>query len=237
MIWDVRELIPDVLPSPSDRSPEPLEALWGTLRGDDAAAAESAVWALAGQPGPATALLAERLRPATPADPSRVAALIADLDSPRFSTRERAYGELGRLGVRAESALKAALRGRPTPEVRSRIERLLSRPSDPSPLPEVLRARRAIGVLERIGNDEARRLLEGLAGGAAGMPETEQARAASRRLRSRSGGPAKAPRRSGIVGDWTPEPRPAESRRMPGRTPRLNPARMAPSMRPALFVP
>jgi hypothetical protein len=199
LIWDVRALIPEALPSPSDRSPEPLVALWGTLRDDDAAAAESAAWALASRPEPATALLAERLRPVTPADPSRVAALIADLDSPRFSVRERASGELGRLGLRVEPALKAALRSRPTPEVRSRIERLLRKPGESVPSPELLRVRRAIGVLERIGNDEARRVLEGLAEGAPGMPETEQARAAARRLRLRSGALPQPTRRAGVV--------------------------------------
>jgi WD40 repeat protein len=238
LIWDVRALIPGIATSPSAASPEPLEALWAALGGEDAAAAESAAWALAGRPGPATALLAERLRPATPAaDSSRIAALIADLDSPRFSTRELASGELGRLGVRAESALKAALRGRPTPEFRSRFERLLSRPGESVPSPELLRVRRAIGVLERIGNDEARRVLEGLAGGAPGMPETEQARAAARRLRSRSGALPNLARQSGIVGDWTPEPRPTKSRAMPGRTSRSNPAMIALWMGPALFLP
>ncbi len=170
LIWDVRALIPEVRPSPSDRSPEPPEALWGALRGDDSAAAESAAWSLADRPGPATALLAERLRPAALADPSRIASLIVDLDSPRFATRERASAELGRLGMKAEPALKAALRGRPTPEVRYRIERLLGEPSATIPSPERLRSLRAIGVLERIGTDEARRVLEGLAGGASGRP-------------------------------------------------------------------
>jgi WD40 repeat protein len=200
LIWDVRALIPGALPSPSVGSPEPLEALWGALRGDDAAAAESAAWALAGRPGPATALLAGSLRPATPIHPSWIASLIADLDSPRFAARERASAELGRLGRKAEPALKDALGGRPTAEVRLRIGRLLSETSQSIPSPELLQARRAIGVLERIGTDEARRVLEELAGGAPGMPETEQARAAARRLRSRSGALPKSPRQSGVVG-------------------------------------
>jgi WD40 repeat protein len=195
LIWDARALIPEVVPAHSARSPGSLEALWGALGGDDAAAAESAGWALAGRPGPATALLSERLRPAMPAGPLRIAALIADLDSPRFAARERASAELRRLGGTARPALKAALRWRPTREVRWRIERLLSEPSASVPSPEPVRARRAIGVLERIGTEQARRVLEGLAGGAPGAPETEHARAALRRLTSRlASRPAPQPR-------------------------------------------
>jgi WD40 repeat protein len=189
LIWDVRALISEALPSPFGRASEPLEALWAALRGEDAAAAESAAWALASRPRPATVLLADRLRPATPSDPLRIASLIADLDSPRFAAREQASAELRRLGGNARPALKATLRGRPAPEVRYRIERLLSAPSESIPSLDPLRTRRAIGVLERIGTDEARRVLEQLSAGAPGAPETEQARAALRRLRSRPAPP------------------------------------------------
>jgi WD40 repeat protein len=168
LIWDLRALLAGIAISPLAAPPEPLETLWAALGGDDAAAAESAAWALVDRPGPATALLAERLRSAALATPSRIAALIADLDSPRFADRERASGDLGRLGTKARPALKAALCGRPSPEARSRIERILGAPGASIPSPGLLRTGRAIGVLERIGTDEARRVLEELAVGAPG---------------------------------------------------------------------
>jgi WD40 repeat protein len=237
LIWDVHALIPEVLPSPPGRSPEPLEALWGALRGDDAAAAESAAWALAARPGPGAALLAERLRPAAPVDPARVASLIADLDSPRFAVRERASAELRSLGAKAEPALKEALRRRPTAEVRCRIDALMRGKNESRPSPELLRARRAIGVLERIGTDEARRVLEGLAGGAPGAAETEQARAAARRLRLRTGPHPKPPGHPGVAAAWPPAWRPAMSWRMAGSSSRANWALIAPSRNAALFMP
>ena len=48
--------------------------------------------------------------------------------------------------------------------------------------PEQLRRLRAVGVLERIGNAEARTLLRDIAGGAANAPETIAATRGLRRL-------------------------------------------------------
>ena len=111
----MQALISGPLPAPSDFGPpEPFEALWAGLDGEDAAAAESAAWALAGRPGPATALLAERLRPAIPAAPFRVAALIADSQP---AVRGSRAGHR-RAGV-------------PGGEGRARPEGRASRPADP----------------------------------------------------------------------------------------------------------
>ncbi len=160
----------------------PMELLWQKLAGD---AASPAIRSLAAAPG-AVPFLATKLRPAAE-DGERIAALIAQLDNDRYATREAATRALENLGPSAEPALREALAGSPSPEVRMRAEGLLAALDKPRPVPtgETLRALRAIQLLELIGTPEARRLLETLAAGAPGAPETREAGAALRRLEAR----------------------------------------------------
>lgn len=64
-------------------------------------------------------------RRATDEDRQKIAALIAELDSPRFETREQATRALEKIGFPAQQQLQKALEGKPALEVRARIERLL----------------------------------------------------------------------------------------------------------------
>ena len=66
--------------------------------------------------------------------------------------------------------------------VRRRAELLLKKLADGTLPPEELRAVRAVEVLERIADAEARRVLEDLAGGPPEAPVTREARAALQRL-------------------------------------------------------
>src|SRR4051794_16642953 len=68
-----------------------------------------------------------------------------------------------------------------SPEAR-RLERLLA------DIPEPLRWLRALTVLEAIGTAEARRVLEGVAGGEPGARPTREAKASLERLARRTGG-------------------------------------------------
>jgi hypothetical protein len=109
-----------------------------------------------------------------------VARLIAGLDADTFAAREQAAAALAKLGEAAAGGLRRALAGRPTPEVRRRLERLLAE-LGPRP-PQRLRAVRALEVLEHVGTAEARQALGELAAGAPGAWLTGQAREALRRL-------------------------------------------------------
>jgi WD40 repeat protein len=68
---------------------------------------------------------------AAPADPERLARLLAGLNSNSFAAREEATRELERLGEAAETALREALKGRPSAEVRRRAEALLAKLAGP----------------------------------------------------------------------------------------------------------
>ena len=92
-----------------------------------------------------------------------------------------------KLGELAEPALKQALAGNPTLEIRQRLEKLRENiVSCQSPAPEVLQALRALAVLEELGTNEARQVLDKLSQGAAGARQTREAKATLGRLANRS---------------------------------------------------
>jgi dipeptidyl aminopeptidase/acylaminoacyl peptidase len=160
-------------------------ALWAALASSDARAADRAAWVLTADPVGASALLRERLQPVRAPDPRRLAQLLTDLDSERFAVREQAAQELERYEGAVKPALARVLEGKPSTEVRRRVEQLLAKLDNPVPSPEVLRALRAVGVLEWIGTAEARRVLERATQGAAEARQTREAKAALERLTGR----------------------------------------------------
>jgi WD40 repeat protein len=162
------------------------EQLWSDLAGADAGKAHAAVWALSAAPEEALRLLKARLKPVEPVDPERIRRLLADLDSREFTVRQAASRALKQIGDQAEPHLRAALEGKPSLELRRRIEEIFERPQLP-PAPESIRCLRALQVLEQVGTPEALRLLQAQARGAAGARETRAAQAALERLARRAG--------------------------------------------------
>src|SRR5262249_34560139 len=71
LVWDIG----------TDVSPAELEKLWADLAGKDAAKAYRSILRLVAAPRRVVPYLRNHLRPVEPADASRVARLIADLDS------------------------------------------------------------------------------------------------------------------------------------------------------------
>jgi hypothetical protein len=177
-------------PAPVGARRLPLEearALWDDLAGE-AERAYRAVTLLSRSPAQALPLLAARLAPAAaPAAPdgAHIARLVAELDDNQFPVRQRAEAELARLGAHAAPALRRALQGGPSAELKRRAGRLLARLRDPTLPPEELRALRAVEVLEAVGSDEARALLRRLAAGDPAAPRTGEAKVALGRLARR----------------------------------------------------
>jgi RNA polymerase sigma factor (sigma-70 family) len=185
LVWD---LTPEAATA-ANRGRQELERLWADLAGEDGLRAYRAVHALAASPAQAVALVQDRCRPAVAVEPQRVERLLTDLDSERFAVREAAAKELARLREQVAPALIRALEGKPTAEVRKRLETILAAPRAVPPGP-TLQTLRAIRVLEHVGKSEARRVLRQLATGDPLDLTTRSAREALDRLNHR---PASAP--------------------------------------------
>jgi WD40 repeat protein len=183
--WDVSAVTRRSRPQ-ANLSDNRLAALWADLASPDAARAQRAVGVLLGSPTTAVPFLEKALPPAAPPRPERVAAIIADLDHIEFPRREAASRELEKLGEPACPALRRALAANPSPEAKRRLGQLLPGIEAEAPSPEWLRGVRVLQVLEGIGTPEGRRVLAGLARGAAASRLTQEAQAALRRLERRA---------------------------------------------------
>jgi len=179
LLWDVAAVAKAAADRSSPLSAQELEKLGARLASDKAAVAYQAMVCLTASPKQSVPFLRDRLRPIAVADARCVHRLFADLDSVEFTVRDTAAHELDRLGERASPILRELLAGKPSLEVRKRVETLLEKwENQPLPLETI----RAVEVLEQIGNSEARKALESIAAGAAGSRLTREAKASLRRL-------------------------------------------------------
>jgi WD40 repeat protein len=179
-VWDVPA---EARPAPQqakDLGTKELDGLWDNLA-DDPPKAYPAILALWQSPTQAVLYLKSRLKPAEEIDPKQIWPLLADLDSDQFATRENAAKELAKLGEPIKPALRKALEGKPSEEVRKQVKELLDLPRA-VPSGETLRTLRAIQVLERIGTKEACAVLKKLSIGAEGARETQETKEALARL-------------------------------------------------------
>ncbi|OAI46951.1 hypothetical protein AYO44_01880 [Planctomycetaceae bacterium SCGC AG-212-F19] len=162
-------------------SADPLAGPWADLASDDEAKALRAVLTFARDSKAAVAFFKQHLHPVL-VDAKRIARRIADLDSAEFAVRAQASADLENFGEYALPYLQAALEGNPPLEVRQRVADLLYRLKQPRLPAGWVRSVRAIAVLEAIGGDEARTILEALARGRARAVPTQEAEVALDRL-------------------------------------------------------
>ena len=182
LLWDLAAPLPGEQAPTGEPTDKDLAGLWSDLASEDGARVERAVLRLRAAPEQAVPLVRKNLQAAEVPSEEKLARLIADLDSSSFKTRKAAGAELARLGTRAKAALERALKGKPSLDVRKRLEDLLQQLEDKPLAPEQLRLLRGVEVLERIGSPGARQALEELARGPKYHPVTEDARAALARL-------------------------------------------------------
>jgi hypothetical protein len=185
LIWDLTRVLEDKPLAVVHRRPKDLEGLWTDLASDDAARAYQAIAKLTTAPKEALTFLKERLHPVATPDLRGVPGLLADLDADDFAVREKAAGELEKLGAAAEPALRKALKDQPSSEVKRLIEKLLEELRTLPLPPERLQTMRALEALEHLDTPESRQLLEKLAAGPAGAYLTTEAKAITRRLASK----------------------------------------------------
>jgi hypothetical protein len=182
LIWDVSSVRPVQSQTSVKATSEQMESWWADLADEDARKAEAAIWNLVGAGQPAVDFLSQRLHPAAGPQSAQIKKLIADLDSNDFQRREGATRQLAALEELAQPALKEAGKGKLSAEQRRRIEKLLEPSFFVVGMPEKRQQLRAIRVLERIGNSEARKALGDLANGAPGVRMTVAAKTAGERL-------------------------------------------------------
>jgi hypothetical protein len=149
-------------PAPVVLGPERFQPLWDALGGANPKARQRAKQRLV-ESADAVTHLREHLRPAVaPANLERAVAFAAALGSSDPHERQAAEAELRKLGDFALPALeRAAQRG-----LNNSLQALLTELQSKYPTAEQARAYHAMDVLQRIGDDAARTLLEELAAGA-----------------------------------------------------------------------
>lgn len=154
-----------------------METLWKDLASDDPVTAYRTLWTFVLAPRRTLPLLREHMRPIPMVKPERIARLIRDLDDDKFAVRDIATTELQALAEQAQPALQAALQAKPSLELRRRVQHLLKHLEEDDPAPERIRLLRAIAVLEKIDNEDARTLLRSLAQGDPNAVATQTAQA------------------------------------------------------------
>jgi WD40 repeat protein len=182
LLWDARAL-PKTKPAPRQLSASDLAALWEALGCSDARKAYQAIVALSAGGKASVAFLQEHLKPAMFPALNQLEQLVLDLDDHRYAVRARAMTALSQQGELGAIMLRKALKEGISLEKRRRIEMLLAKLEQFTPPLAELRQLRALAALERMGDAQARKLIEALA---AGVPEarlTQQATAALVRLK------------------------------------------------------
>jgi WD40 repeat protein len=179
LLWDVTGRLTE-----RPVAPRRLEGLWQSLAAPDPEKAFQAQRLLAAGGSRTVALLRKRLRPAAgrALGADTLARLVKQLDDDEFTVRRRAFETLAGQGKAAEPQLRKALEGKPSIEVRRRVNELLARLDRLGVAAGEERPLRALEVLEWIGSPAARKLVEELARGQRDAPLTSQARAALKRL-------------------------------------------------------
>jgi hypothetical protein len=135
--------------------------LWADLSDNDPVKANEAVWALISAGRAALPYIEKALgRPDEKALAKRVADLIRRLDDDDWRVRQEATDQLKGLGKPACPLLREALAGKPSPEVRSRIEHVLA--AHEGSAAEQLRAGRTRWILQVIGGGKTAAMLKAL---------------------------------------------------------------------------
>jgi RNA polymerase sigma factor (sigma-70 family) len=189
LLWDVEKYQP-ARSSEKQLSPEELQTLWDDLADRDASRAFRALCQLVEAPRQTTRFLKGHLHPAPRrgrVDREKLAHLLRALDSDAFAVRAKAAQDLEDLGPLAEEALRNALEGKPSAEVRRQCQRLLKRLSAREQSLAALRTRRALEALEKINSREAREILNTLTRGDPDAPLTQTARRILMRITTKRG--------------------------------------------------
>ncbi len=185
LVWDIQGLSAKAGPAPRVLDDDAMQARWKELAGGDAQTAGAAINAMVASRQQAVTFLKTRLQPVAAVEPAVIAKWIEQLDSSDFKVRQKAQADLLAAGEQVLPYLEKELARKGLPlQTRRRLEALQSKLAVALPATgDRLRLVRAVEALERIGNAEARQLLQTLAGGAPGTLAASQSEAALKRLK------------------------------------------------------
>jgi WD40 repeat protein len=183
LIWDIRGLAARAEPTLQALTATQVEARWQSYMGvADAAIAHQGMIALISSPNETVALLKTQLHPVPLAESERINKLIEQLNAEEFNIRQKAQAQLLDSGLTSQPYIDRALNRDLPLETRQRLKAVLAKLTPEHLTVERLRLVRGIELLERIGNVQARQLLQALADGSPGALMTTEAQAALRRL-------------------------------------------------------
>jgi hypothetical protein len=165
-----------------------LETYWKDLASEDAALRQPAVWALGACGSTSLPFLKARVKvPDSEETERRIKTAVAELDSPRFIIREKAFKYLEEVGLPALVHLEQALKDGISTEWRMRLEKLIAKcKAEEGVLTGPQRVTlRVIHILELTESAEAKKLLEELSKASLEAALSLDAKAALDRLEKR----------------------------------------------------
>jgi WD40 repeat protein len=184
LIWDL--VSPGKKLGPSTLEEKELQAIWGGLADADAGKAYQAICTLITHPKETVQYLKAHLKPVK-VDFQQIDRYIRDLDDNSFEARKTATDELTKMEEVPEAKLRTVLAGKPSLEIRRRVEEILKEieRGKLEPSGRHLQPVRAVEVLEHIGTPEARSILSQLTQGTPGLRLTEEAKGSLERLKKK----------------------------------------------------
>lgn len=161
-----------------------MQEMWLALASEETAKAHGTLWRFVGGGKDSVNFMEGNLYLV---NPKHIDKLFEDLKSEVYKTRELATAELEKYGRWMEDRLVDASKLENTLEVQRRLERLLSKLSTSGSLSmnqERLRVRRAMMIMEQLGDENAVRVLEKLANGAPTPALQQEAQGSVNRLKA-----------------------------------------------------
>ncbi|MCZ6691413.1 MAG: WD40 repeat domain-containing protein [Planctomycetota bacterium] len=182
-LWNVGGIRPKPAPVVSHLEIRKLNGYLDDLGGGDSRQAQIAIENLAANPELSLPFIEEHLFPED-LDKAEVSRWMEALDDENFEVRDQVDTKLRQSGGQAEEVLRERLKKKASPETKARIRKILEalRPPFMTFPSEPLRRYREVEVLERIGRDEARTVLERAEKESPSELVREQARLALERL-------------------------------------------------------
>jgi len=165
LLWSVATRELGDLGPPVALSADELRDAWNDLGHSDHAKAETAFRKFAAAGPHALDFLKRQTRAfAVPEiDWENVDRRLRDLNSPKYSVRNKASSELAKYGEVIVKVVERYLKSNPALEGKQRASKLLEQAKDPPLTPDRLRALEAVELVELLRGTEARRALEELA--------------------------------------------------------------------------